>query len=81
MRRANAAEHGLAAYVWTWDLTRGMRVAADLDCGMVGINRARLGCAAAPFGGVKASGNGRAGGPEGLEEYLITSYTAVAGLT
>ena len=80
VRRANSSEHGLAAYVWTRDLTRGMRLAGSIDCGMVGINRAKLGCAAAPFGGIKASGHGRAGGPEGMEEYLVTSYTAVAGL-
>jgi succinate-semialdehyde dehydrogenase/glutarate-semialdehyde dehydrogenase len=80
VRRSNALEHGLAAYVWTRDLARGMRVAGDLDCGMVGVNRARLACAAAPFGGMKASGQGRAGGPEGLDEYLVTAYTAVEGL-
>jgi succinate-semialdehyde dehydrogenase / glutarate-semialdehyde dehydrogenase len=80
VRRANSSEHGLAAYLWTRDLGRGMRLAGSLDCGMVGINRAKLGCAAAPFGGLKASGHGRAGGPEGIDEYLVTSYTAVAGL-
>jgi succinate-semialdehyde dehydrogenase/glutarate-semialdehyde dehydrogenase len=80
LARANAAEHGLAGYVFGADLARALDLAGRLECGMVGVNRVELGCAAAPFGGVKASGAGRAGGPEGLAEYQSTSYLAVAGV-
>jgi succinate-semialdehyde dehydrogenase/glutarate-semialdehyde dehydrogenase len=75
--RANRPELGLAAYVMTGDLARAMRVAGRLEAGMVGVNRGRVSCAAAPFGGVKGSGSGRVGGREGLDDYLETSYVAL----
>jgi succinate-semialdehyde dehydrogenase/glutarate-semialdehyde dehydrogenase len=78
LRMANAGDLGLAAYVWTGDLARALRVAGGLECGMVGVNATKLSAAAAPFGGRKGSGHARAGGPEGLAEYLATSYLAVA---
>ncbi|WP_040754463.1 NAD-dependent succinate-semialdehyde dehydrogenase [Nocardia transvalensis] len=74
---ANATEYGLAAYVYTNDLNRALRVAEALDAGMVGINRGAISDAAAPFGGVKQSGLGREGGSEGIEEYLETKYIAI----
>ncbi len=72
--RANAHESGLAAYVFTSDLERAMRVAGAIRAGMVGVNRGRVSCVAAPFGGVGHSGFGHSGGPEGIEEYLVTRY-------
>ncbi|PTA42907.1 NAD-dependent succinate-semialdehyde dehydrogenase [Micromonospora sp. RP3T] len=75
--RANATEYGLAAYVYTRDLSRAIRMAESLECGMVGINSGLISNAAAPFGGVKASGFGREGGFEGIEEYLETTYVAL----
>lgn len=75
---ANSGELGLAAYVMSGDRSRAMRVAGALDAGMVGINTGRVSCAAAPFGGVKGSGYGRSGGREGIDEYLETSYVAIA---
>ena len=75
---ANATEYGLVAYVFTENLDRALRVSDELDTGMVGINQGVVSNAAAPFGGIKQSGLGREGGPEGLEEYLTTKYVAIA---
>jgi succinate-semialdehyde dehydrogenase/glutarate-semialdehyde dehydrogenase len=73
---ANDTEYGLIAYVFTRDLARGLRVMNRLETGMVALNRGIVSNAAAPFGGVKASGLGREGGPEGIGEYLETRYAA-----
>ena len=51
-----------------------MRLGAAIEAGMVGINRGRVSCVAAPFGGVGHSGFGHSGGPEGIDEYLVTRY-------
>jgi succinate-semialdehyde dehydrogenase/glutarate-semialdehyde dehydrogenase len=75
---ANDTEFGLVAYAFTRDLTRAIRVAERLETGMVGINQAIVSNPAAPFGGVKASGIGREGGAEGIEEYLETKYVGIA---
>jgi succinate-semialdehyde dehydrogenase / glutarate-semialdehyde dehydrogenase len=75
---ANDTEFGLVAYVYTSDLKRAFRVCEKLQTGMVGLNQGMVSNAAAPFGGVKASGFGREGGKEGIEEYLETKYIAMA---
>ncbi len=75
--RANETEYGLASYVYTRDLARTIRLAEALDFGMVGVNTGLVSNAAAPFGGMKASGFGREGGFEGIEEYLETTYVAL----
>ncbi|GHJ60660.1 NAD-dependent succinate-semialdehyde dehydrogenase [Nocardioides sp. OK12] len=75
--RANATEYGLASYVYTRDLSRTIRMAEALEFGMVGVNTGLISNPAAPFGGVKASGFGREGGFEGIEEYLETTYVAL----
>ncbi len=74
---ANATEYGLAAYVFTQDVDRAFRVIERLDTGMIGFNQGMVSNAGAPFGGVKHSGYGREGGPEGLQEYLETKYVAI----
>lgn len=74
---ANDTDHGLAAYVFTRDLQRGLAYIESLETGMVGLNRGLVSEPAAPFGGVKHSGLGREGGTEGLEEYLELTYAAV----
>ena len=75
---ANDTEFGLVAYVYTSDLKRAFRVCEGLETGMVGLNQGMVSNPAAPFGGVKASGFGREGGREGIEEYLETKYVAMA---
>ena len=75
---ANATEYGLVAYVYTSDIKRAFRVVEVLETGMVGLNQGLVSNAAAPFGGVKASGFGREGGHEGIGEYLETKYVAMA---
>ncbi|MDF1604369.1 NAD-dependent succinate-semialdehyde dehydrogenase [Nocardioides sp. YIM 152315] len=77
VRQANDTEYGLSSYVYTRDLARTIRVAESLDFGMVGFNTGLVSNPAAPFGGVKASGFGREGGFEGIEEYLETTYVAL----
>ena len=59
-------------YVYTRDISRGMRVFEALRFGIVGINDINPTAAAAPFGGMKESGLGREGGREGIAEYLET---------
>lgn len=76
IERANAVDVGLAAYVYSRDVARTMRVSEALDYGMVGINTGLISNAAAPFGGVKQSGLGREGGFEGLADYLESKYLA-----
>ena len=74
---ANDTQYGLASYFYSRDLARVWRVAEALEYGMVGINTGLISNAAAPFGGVKASGLGREGGHQGLEEYLETKYLCI----
>jgi succinate-semialdehyde dehydrogenase / glutarate-semialdehyde dehydrogenase len=73
---ANDTEYGLVAYVYTNDFRRAIRVCEQLDTGMIGLNQGMVSNPAAPFGGVKASGFGREGGYEGIDEYLETKYIA-----
>jgi succinate-semialdehyde dehydrogenase/glutarate-semialdehyde dehydrogenase len=74
---ANDTEFGLVAYVYTQDINRAFKVIEGLDTGMVGLNQGMVSNAGAPFGGVKHSGFGREGGPEGIQEYLETKYVAM----
>lgn len=76
LRIANAGELGLAAYVYTGDLSRGLRVSERLQAGMVGVNRGLISEASAPFGGVRQSGLGREGAQEGMREFQETKYIA-----
>jgi succinate-semialdehyde dehydrogenase/glutarate-semialdehyde dehydrogenase len=74
---ANDTQYGLVAYVYTQDINRAFRVIEKLETGMIGLNQGMVSNAGAPFGGVKHSGYGREGGPEGLQEYLETKYVAI----
>lgn len=75
---ANQSEYGLAGYIYTKDVARGLRVSQSLEVGMIGLNRGLVSDPAAPFGGVKQSGIGREGGYEGIDEYLETKYIATS---
>jgi succinate-semialdehyde dehydrogenase/glutarate-semialdehyde dehydrogenase len=75
---ANNTDYARAAYVFTRDLERAMRVCGSLEAGMVGLNLGVISNPAAPFGGMKASGLGREGGSEGIHEYLETQYVGIA---
>ena len=77
IRAANASQYGLAAYLFTTDLKRALRVSEALQTGMIGLNQGIVSNPAAPFGGIKQSGFGREGGPEGINEYLATKYLAI----
>ncbi|WP_165241523.1 NAD-dependent succinate-semialdehyde dehydrogenase [Corynebacterium lizhenjunii] len=74
--KANDTEFGLAAYAFTENVHTADYLAHALEAGMVGINRAAISDAAAPFGGIKQSGFGREGGAEGIEEYISVRYIA-----
>ena len=74
LKLANDTEYGLAAYVYTSNHPRFTRMVAGLEFGLIGYNSGVISNAAAPFGGVKQSGMGREGGPEGLEEYTELQY-------
>ncbi len=77
IRNANATPYGLAAYAYTADFDRALRLQDELDAGMLGINSGVVSDPAAPFGGVKHSGLGREGGVEGIDEYLTVQYAAI----
>jgi succinate-semialdehyde dehydrogenase/glutarate-semialdehyde dehydrogenase len=78
IERANDTEYGLSSYVYTRDLSRTIRLAESMHFGMIGVNTGLVSNAAAPFGGVKASGFGREGGFEGIDEYLDITYLAIS---
>jgi succinate-semialdehyde dehydrogenase/glutarate-semialdehyde dehydrogenase len=79
INRANDTEYGLAAYIYTKDISKGMRVASKVESGMIGLNRGLVSDPAAPFGGVKQSGLGREGGQHhGIAEFMEAKYIATS---
>ena len=77
---ANDTEYGLAAYFYARDIGRVWRVSEALEFGMIGINEGIISNAAAPFGGMKQSGNGREGSKYGLDDYLEIKYLCMGGI-
>jgi len=75
---ANGTLYGLAAYLWTNDLTRAMRFSGALEAGMIWVNSENVRHLPTPFGGVKASGIGRDGGDWSFDFYMETKNTAFA---
>ena len=80
IRLANDTEFGLAAYFYSRDIGRVLRVAEALEYGIVGINDGIISTEVAPFGGVKECGIGREGSKYGIEEYLEVKYLCLGGI-
>ena len=77
---ANDSEFGLAAYFYSRDIGRVMRVAERIESGIVGVNTGLISTAEAPFGGVKQSGLGREGSKYGLDDFLEVKYICLGGI-
>lgn len=73
---ASASDSGLAAYVYSSSPSTLARCVDELEVGMIGLNRGLISDAAAPFGGVRASGFGREGGATGMSDYEELRYVA-----
>ncbi|MCA1065870.1 NAD-dependent succinate-semialdehyde dehydrogenase [Rossellomorea sp. AcN35-11] len=77
IERANDSIYGLAAYVFTENITKGIRISEQLEYGIVGLNDGLPSTPQVPFGGFKQSGLGREGGHHGIDEYLEVKYISV----
>ncbi len=77
IERANNSQYGLAAYVYTQNLSRAFRISEELEYGIVGLNDALPSTAQAPFGGYKESGLGREGGHHGIDEFLEVKFISI----
>jgi succinate-semialdehyde dehydrogenase/glutarate-semialdehyde dehydrogenase len=71
---ANDTPYGLAAYAFTQSAATAVTVSDELQAGGIGINTFAVSAIEAPFGGLKDSGYGQEGGPEGLHSYLHMKY-------
>jgi succinate-semialdehyde dehydrogenase/glutarate-semialdehyde dehydrogenase/aspartate-semialdehyde dehydrogenase len=80
LQRANNSEYGLAAYVYTSNLNRAMRMSDRLEYGMVAVNTPKFTGAPIPFGGWKQSGLGREGSRYGMGDYMEQKYTCFGNL-
>jgi succinate-semialdehyde dehydrogenase/glutarate-semialdehyde dehydrogenase len=80
VEEANRLNYGLAAYAYTNSAKTAQHLGAAIESGQVSINHHGLGLVDTPFGGVKDSGYGSEGGPEGLDAYLTTKLVSQTGL-
>uniref|UniRef100_A0A1I7YM82 Aldedh domain-containing protein n=1 Tax=Steinernema glaseri TaxID=37863 RepID=A0A1I7YM82_9BILA len=77
LKTANNSRSGLAGYVFSNDASQLYRVTRRLQVGMLGVNEGLMSCAEAAFGGVKESGLGREGGPQGIDEFTQWKYICI----
>lgn len=77
IERANNTPFGLAAYVFSENISEAIAISEGLEYGIVGLNDGLPSVAQAPFGGFKESGLGREGGHHGMEEFLEVKYTSL----
>lgn len=77
LQRVNDTSFGLAAYVFTENISRAIRLSEQLEFGIVGLNDGLPSVPQAPFGGFKESGLGREGGHHGIEEFLEVKYISL----
>lgn len=77
IERANNSIFGLAAYVFTENISEAIRIAEGLEYGIIGLNDGLPSTPQAPFGGFKQSGLGREGGHHGIEEFLEVKYISL----
>ena len=80
IEKANATEYGLAAYFFTRDIGRVIRVAEELEYGIVCSNSGVFSTEVAPFGGWKQSGIGSEGGKEGIADFYETKFHSLGGI-
>jgi 5-carboxymethyl-2-hydroxymuconic-semialdehyde dehydrogenase len=76
--KANGVAYGLAAYLWTRDVGRTLRMTRRLDAGMIWVNSENNRHLPTPFGGMKASGIGRDGGDYSFDFYMETKNVCIA---
>jgi succinate-semialdehyde dehydrogenase / glutarate-semialdehyde dehydrogenase len=77
IKEANDTIYGLAAYLYTSDISRAVKVSEALNFGVIGLNDGIPGTAQAPFGGMNQSGYGREGGHQGIRDYLEEKYISL----
>src|SRR5690625_1817898 len=77
IEQANHTDYGLAAYIFTENASRAIRVSEQLEYGIVGVNDVFPAVPEAPFGGIKQSGIGKEGGYYGMEEFLEKKFVSI----
>ena len=80
IQEANRLDYGLAAYAYTNSNKKAQELGAGIESGQVSINHHGLGLVDTPFGGVKDSGYGSEGGPEGLDAYMTVKLVSQTGM-
>lgn len=78
IKEANDTIYGLAAYLYTSNISRAVRVSESLNFGVIGLNDGLPGTAQAPFGGMNQSGYGREGGHQGIRDYLEEKFISLS---
>ena len=77
IQKANDTDYGLAAFIFTENTSRSLRVAEQLEYGMIGVNDVFPATPEAPFGGIKQSGIGKEGGYYGMEDFMEKKFVSI----